>query len=625
MARRRWRTNYLRKRTVRLPPPLCGPITGEEVPDPNDRELVMRPVQPKPAVWPEADFIVGNPPFIAGKDLRDELGDGYAEALWATYPAVPQATDICLHFWWKAAQAMVAPRQGVRAARRFGFITTNSLDQVFARRVLVEAMAARKPLRLVFAIPDHPWSSAAGAAAVRIAMTVAEAVAPNLPPGRLLRVESERDIGGDAPEVRFANTEGSINANLTIGADAGAAKALAANARLCSPGVKLHGAGFIVTPHQATALGLGRVPGLDRHIRPYLNGRDLTGRSRGVMVIDLFGLTDDQVRQRYPAVFQHLLLNVKPERDANNRATYRDSWWIFGEPRRDLRPALRGLPRYIATVETAKHRILTFLPAEVMPDNRLVCLATADAFHLGVLSSRMHVQWALAAGGVLEDRPIYTKSVCFDPFPFPQATAAQQAIIGTIAEELDAHRKTTLAQHPQLTLTILYNVLDAVRAGRALTAAERDVHDAGGVSILRLLHDRLDAAVADAYGWPVDLPPTEIVTRVVALNAERVAEEANGLVRWLRPEFQDAEGTRHKVAQAGLGIAAVAASDAPRWPKDQAAQYVTLRAALAGGAATPTDLASRFQGAPRGPRLRAMLRTLAALGQVQETDGRFAL
>lgn len=81
-------------------------------------------------------------------------------------------------------------------------------------------------------------------------------------------------------------------------------------------------------------------------------------------------------------------------------------------------------------------------------------------------------------------------------------------------------------------------MLDALRAERPLTPAERDVLATGQVAVLRRLHDRLDAAVAEAYGWPADLPAAEIVARVVALNKERAAEEAEGVVRWLRPEFQ---------------------------------------------------------------------------------------
>jgi hypothetical protein len=185
--------------------------------------------------------------------------------------------------------------------------------------------------------------------------------------------------------------------------------------------MKLHGAGFIVSTAEAEHLGLGRQPALEKHIRTYRNGRDLMDRPRGVMVIDLFGLTAEEVRVRFPAVYQHVLKTVKPERDANNRATYRDNWWIFGEPRRDLRPALVNLPRYIATVETAKHRVFQFLDASILPDNMLVAIGLSDGFPLGVLSSRFHIIWALRAGGWLGigNDPRYSKSRCFDPFPFP--------------------------------------------------------------------------------------------------------------------------------------------------------------------------------------------------------------
>jgi hypothetical protein len=137
------------------------------------------------------------------------------------------------------------------------------------------------------------------------------------------------------------------------------------------------GRGFIVTPEQATALGLRRIPGVENHIRPYLNGRDLTQRSRGVMVIDLFGLNEAEVRQRFPEVYQWVLERVKPERDHNNRPSYRAFWWVFGEPRRELRPALSGLDRYIVTAEITKHRVFVFLDKVVLADNKLIVLAVA--------------------------------------------------------------------------------------------------------------------------------------------------------------------------------------------------------------------------------------------------------
>ena len=100
------------------------------------------------------------------------------------------------------------------------------------------------------------------------------------------------------------------------------------------------------------------------------------------------------------------------------------------------------------------------------------------------------------------------------------------------------HRKRRQLEHPKLALTDMYNVLDKLRAGEPLTAKDKTVHEQGLVSVLRELHDELDAAVCDAYGWPVTLTDEEILERLVALNAERAAEEAQGLVRWLRPEYQ---------------------------------------------------------------------------------------
>ena len=601
------------------------PVTGEPVPDETARVELTRPVKPVATLWPEAEFIVGNPPFIAGKDLRAELGDGYAEALWRAYKKVPPSADLALAFWWKAAR-LLGSKAGVR---RFGFITSNSLRQTFCRRVVADALTARPPARLVFAIPDHPWSDGKTDAAVRIAMTVAEAGRGGpRHPGVLALVTSERAGAADVPVVDLATTEGTINADLTVGADASAAVALRANGEVCSPGMKLHGAGFIVTPVQARSLGLGRVAGLERHIRPYLNGRDLTQRSRGVMVIDLFGLSESDVSTRYPSVWQHLRTTVYEHRTAIQDRTadslqYAERWWLHGKPRPELRRAFHGLPRYIATVETAKHRVFCFLPAQVIPDNMLVCIASDSAFHLGVLSSRIHVAYALAAGGTLEDRPRYNKTRCFDPFPFPLATPAQRTAIAALAEELDSLRRTRLDTHPHLTMTGLYNVLEALRAARPLTQAERDVHDAGHVSLLRDLHDRLDREVAAAYGWQPNLSAPQIVERIVALNAARHAEEAAGTVHWLRPAFQAPTATARPAVQSELDVPSDVADGVLDWPRRPAEQAVALRAALAAESATALALARRFRRAPRA-RVEDMLQALVAMGQAhQAQDGSY--
>jgi hypothetical protein len=358
------------------------------------------------------------------------------------------------------------------------------------------------------------------------------------------------------------------------------------------------------------------------------------------MVIDLFGLTAEEVRVRFPAVYQHVLKTVKPERDANNRATYRDNWWIFGEPRRDLRPALVNLPRYIATVETAKHRVFQFLDASILPDNMLVAIGLSDGFPLGVLSSRFHIIWALRAGGWLGigNDPRYSKSRCFDPFPFPDATDAQKAALDAIAEDLDAHRKRVLADHEHLTLTGLYNVLERLRAGAKpddLNDKERRIFDDGLVLILKELHGRLDAAVAGAYGWPIDLTEEEVLTRLVGLNKERVKEEARGKVRWLRPDYQiprfgsDKEKAEQLEADLGEAIASVVSGPKPAFPKDERDQTFAVHQVLmeAERPVEPATIAASFkQGRKCLDSVSAVIASLYRMGLVSTSDGKsFAL
>jgi len=344
-------------------------------------------------------------------------------------------------------------------------------------------------------------------------------------------------------------------------------------------------------------------------------------------------------------------------------------------------------------VMTAKHRVFQFLGEHFLPDQKLVVIGLDDGYFLGVLSSHVHIIWSLAAGswlGVGND-PVYVKTRCFEAFAFPAATEDQQTHLRDLAERLDAHRKRQQAAHPDLTLTGMYNVLDKLRSGEPLTAKERMIHEHGLVSVLRQLHDEIDAAVLDAYGWN-DLTPLlrvahgntlpdpaalvgarsramlpagdkeeangiareraptgsaagvgqaearrafdeAILERLVALNAERAAEEARGLVRWLRPEFQ------HPTAQAVPEQAELAATEtddptaAPvtaakpqPWPKDTVAQVRAVADALASSPVplTVDQLATRFTA--RGPwkkRLPQLLDMLVALGRAQETEGRY--
>lgn len=602
--------------------------------------------------WPEAEFIVGNPPFIGGKDVRANLGDAYAETLWSVHEEINESADFVM-YWWDRAAEVVAQKRSI--TRRFGFVTTNSITQVFSRRVIERHLGAKQPVSLLMAIPDHPWTKVTGRdAAVRIAMTVAAA---GRHVGVVREVVSESGLDTDQPHIELKDDQGSIHADLSIGADVTVATELIANEGLCSPGMKLHGAGFIVSSEVAKVLGLGKRAGLEKYIRPYRNGRDLTSRPRGMMVIDLFGLSDGELRQRFPEVYQHVLEHVKPERDSNRRDTYRSNWWVFGEPRRDLRPALDGLSRYVVTVETATHRTFQFLDASIIPDNKLQVIPTDDALVLGYLSSRIHAVWALRAGGWLGqgNDPVYVKTRCFDPFPFPVPDVATAHEIRAIAEELDKHRKDRQAQHPGLTLTEMYNVLEKLRAGGPLNDDDRRIKDDGLVLMLKEYHDRLDAAVARAYGWPVDLTDEQLLEKLVALNAERSQEEKNGKVRWLRPDYQiprfgsDEEKARWQREQAGdrpapdvgirpaQGVLALPDdlpemtsrgnddSTKPRFPtNDEMAETAAVMAALLASSKPMTlvEVSRHFKGGRQNERrVKLVLDALARLGHIDSSDG----
>ncbi|MCC7141908.1 MAG: class I SAM-dependent DNA methyltransferase [Candidatus Eisenbacteria bacterium] len=617
-------------------------VTGLDVPDDGARAPVETYINPRPAIWPEADFIVGNPPFIGSKRMRDVLGDGYVDAVQAAWPAIPEATDFVMRWWHHAAELVRAGK-----VRRFGLITTNSMRQVYVRRAVEPHLCGEPPLALVFAVPDHPWVDASDGAAVRIAMTVGE---QGQAEGRLVTVQRERDKATETGDDLVERTEmatGRIHADLTVGVDVTRAVPLKSNLELCSVGMKTIGAAFQVDLALAASLGLGTAQGLESHIRPYLNGRDWVSTSRQLYVIDFFGLEEAELRRRFPDAYQYLLTHAKPERDQNRNALFRRVWWVIGHPRPQFRLATAGLPRYIVTVETQKHRFFGFLDRSVVPDSTLVTFAFDSAYYLGVLSSRVHVVWTLAAGGTLEDRPRYNKTKCFEAFPFPIGTEEQRTRIAAIAEDIDAHRKRQQASHAGLTLTALYNVVERIRAGETLSARDREIHDRGLATLLLGLHDQLDLAVLEAYGWedlaenivgkPGATAPSpvkserqlaaeeELRRRLMLLNTTRALEEASGAVLWLRPQLQ-ARGVEGGGIQTIIDAGVEPFDDDGRvavkipWPKEPSAQARALADLLATSRwpLTLEDIASRFGARGRWrERLGPLLDMLIVLGKAR--------
>ncbi|MFN9062849.1 MAG: type IIL restriction-modification enzyme MmeI, partial [Pseudanabaena sp.] len=567
--------------------------------------------------------------------MRDRLGDGYTEALRKVYPDVPDTVDFVMYWWHKAAELVSSKR-----LERFGFITTNSICQIRQRTAMDFYLNHKNPIKLIFAIPDHPWTDEG--AAVRISMTIAASDISNAP--KLVHVVKEYDaeLPEDAAEhiELRVQTVGCIFSNLQSGVDLSRAINLRSNFNLCSRGFELGGRGFIVDPIAAEKWILSQ-PLLGDYVRPYISGRDIVTRWEKEYVIDFYELSEEQaINLGEP--FQYLLEKVKPVRAINQEKSRQEKWWLFRRSGGLIRAALQGLNRFIVTVHTAKHRAFIFLDKSVIPDATIVVFALDDSYYLGILSSSVHVIWTLASGGTLEDRPRYNQTRCFNPFPFPDATLEQKEKIRQLGERLDRHRKQVQAEHPEVTITGMYNLLEKLRKGEDFTDKDREYNNKALVSTLKQIHDELDNAVLEAYGWEdlissspssqlgvrdlssppsqggvrggslpqseelyppqsplergeaIDLssPPSQggvrggfditeiILDRLVTLNAQRAEEERNGHIRWLRPEYQAPNEVRTQTIIEGVGESeevAIAPAEVKTFPKQPKDQLAAIR------------------------------------------------
>src|SRR5690606_17516490 len=302
---------------------------------------------------------------------------------------------------------------------------TNSIRQSFNRRVIEPHLADKKqPLSLVFAIPDHPWVDTADGAAVRIAMTVAKSGSHD---GRVLEIESEQALTDGEVACEFRATRGRVHSDLRAGLALVDALQLQANRGLAFTGMYPLGQGFVVLPEDESA-AVGSDVEVGAVLRPFVIARDLTQNARGAKVIDFYPRSAEQARAQYPSLFQWVLDRVKPERDQNPVEERRLNWWLFTRPVPPLRAALTHLSRYIVVPRTAKWFTFQFIDSNTVPDTSVVAIASSDAVQLGVLSSSVHLTWAIAAGGRLGvgNDTRYQHKRTFNPFAFPDFHAADK-------------------------------------------------------------------------------------------------------------------------------------------------------------------------------------------------------
>ncbi len=501
--------------------PILRPLDGIE-----HRDALLNPDGGE-SVWPEADVIIGNPPFLGDKMMRGELGDLYVDRLRGRYEGrVPGGADL-VTYWFEKARAQIETGKATAA----GLVATNSIRQKRNRAVLERILATT---RIFEAWSDEDWVNEG--AAVRVSLICFGKVGgePRLDGKPVAAIHA--DLTGSAP--------GQAATDLTQ------AQPLPANKGRSFFGVCLAGPFKVNT---ATALKWLRESGNPNGrpnsdvVRPIYNGADITRRWAGNWVVD-FAALDLAAAADYLAPFAYVEAAVKPIRINNNRAARAERWWQHGEKRPALRTALAGLTHYIATPETAKHRFFVKFPVAVAPEHKLIVIPRQDDATLGILSSRIHCLWAIENGGRLGvgNDPVYNSSLCFETFPFPdgfnlQAKTAPEgdafAAIAAAATDLAAWREKWLNPEGWLDWEITPEEEQAGFPPRPVPKPEHAVawkkrtltnlyneKPAG----LTLRQAQLDQAVAAAYGWTdygPELFDSEILRRLLALNRERAKRE----------------------------------------------------------------------------------------------------
>lgn len=458
------------------------------------------PEHPREAVWPKADFIIGNPPFLGGNKIRGELGDSYVENLFRVYDnRVPHFADLVCYFIEKARAHITAHN-----AQRAGLLATNSIRGGANRRVLDRI---KETTQIFTAWSDEPWILEG--AAVRISVI-----------GFGQNVEAILTLNG-APVL-------AINADLTGEVDITIARPLPENGGISFTGIKKTGKFDIPGNLAREWLSLPVNPNGRANsdvIHPIANGIDVTRRPRDVWIIDFGVEMPEKAAALYEAPFEYVLKHVKHVRITNRVPQLAERWWIHERPRADMREALAPLDRYLATPAVAKYRIFVWLGKNVIPDHQLNVFARDDDYFFGVLHSRGHGIWSNRIGTSLEDRPRYTPTTTFETFPLPWPPGTEPVddprvqAIAEAAKELNERREAWLnppdaskVELKKRTLTNLYNARP---------------------TWLAQVHVRLDRAVWDAYGWndedPEVVDEEVVLTRLLKLNYERAhADIATG-------------------------------------------------------------------------------------------------
>ena len=484
------------------------------------RDAILTPDNTEPK-WPEADVVIGNPPFLGGKLLITTLGEDYVSKIFTTYDGrVPAEADLVCYWFEKAGQQIAAGK-----ATRAGLVATNSIRGGANRRALQAAIDTR---RIFEAWSDEPW--VIDGAAVRVSLVCFSRIDDDSVSDARLDGKPVDEIYADLTARR-----GGAGVDLTV------VRRLSENANVAFMG-DTKGGPFDVAGDQARAwLRLPANPNGRTNadvLKPWVNGMDLTRRPAGKWIVD-FGLkmpAEDAALYEEP--FRWVKEHVWPTWDKQREAERRNQWWLHHRPRPNMWAALGNLSRYIATPTVAKHRLFVWCDVRICPDHQLIVITRDDDVTFGILHSRFHEAWSLRLCTWLGkgNDPRYTPTTTFETFPFPDGLtpntpAADYADDPRAAAIADAAQRLVELRDRWLNPPEWVEWLDEPVPGYPTRPVPRDETAATALKTRTLTnlyntrpqwladaHATLDAAVATAYGWPTDISDDDALAQLLALN-----------------------------------------------------------------------------------------------------------
>jgi N-6 DNA Methylase len=461
------------------------------------------------------EAVVGNPPFAGKSTIAEGSGPSYVEWLQTLHPGAHGNSDLSAHFF-RRADTLLGPNG------TFGLIATNTIAQGDTRATGLKALLG-SGWRIYEATSALGWP---GAAAVTVSLVHAAH-------GRPARLAVGALDGYPTP---------AINSRLRPNPERSDPKMLLGNAEISFQGTVVLGMGFTLTLDERAALVARDARNAQRTL-PYLGGEEINTNPKHEFeryVINFGQLQLDEA-ECWPDLLRIVREKVKPERDLNKREVRRKYWWRFGEATPALYVAISASARCLATSIHSKHLVFAFQPTTSIFSHGLNVFAFENFSPFATLQSRVHEGWARLLSSSLEDRLRYAASDCFETFPFPKPDPRTViAPLEQIGQQLYDTRARLMVDTDQ-GLTKTYNAL------------KDPACDDPRILDLRTLHEAMDRAVLETYGWSdIEVPPfcprtpaeralvsvfeDEVIDRLYQLNETRAAEEARaGLGQKAKP------------------------------------------------------------------------------------------